>query len=188
MFDLGLGELLVIGFLALIIVGPKELPGMFRTVGRFMGKARAMAREFSHAMESAADDSGVKDIQKTLKSATDPVGSALKSAKASVSEATRPLTGALDLDPDSATGKLARERDAARQKSNAEAARLRAERLEREAAEARRRADEAAAGLTSPPAPARPADAGANASASASASAPPSQASAAPRNAPGGET
>ncbi len=59
MFDLGLTELLVIGVVALIVVGPKDLPVMFRNVGRFVGKAKGMAREFSSAMNDAADESGV---------------------------------------------------------------------------------------------------------------------------------
>lgn len=72
MFDLGWSELLVVGVVALIVVGPKDLPVMFRNVGRFVGKARGMAREFSRAMEAAADDAGVKDIDKTLKAAVNP--------------------------------------------------------------------------------------------------------------------
>ena len=44
MFDLGWTELLVIGVVALIVVGPKDLPVLFRNVGRFMGKMRGMAR------------------------------------------------------------------------------------------------------------------------------------------------
>jgi sec-independent protein translocase protein TatB len=72
MFDFGIGELLVIGVVALIIIGPKELPGVFRTMGRFTGKVRRMAREFSRAMEDAADEAGVKDIAKTVKGAANP--------------------------------------------------------------------------------------------------------------------
>ena len=72
MFDIGMTELLVIGIVALIVVGPKDLPGMFRTLGRFTGKMKGMAREFQRAMEDAADDAGVKDIGKDLKSYTNP--------------------------------------------------------------------------------------------------------------------
>ncbi len=71
MFDLGWLELLVIGITALIVVGPKELPQLFRTVGRFFGKAKAMAREFSQSMEDAANESGLKDATKTLNSISD---------------------------------------------------------------------------------------------------------------------
>lgn len=72
MFDIGWTELLVIGIVALIVVGPKDLPGMFRTLGRFTAKARGMAREFQRAMNDAADESGMKDAASGLKAATSP--------------------------------------------------------------------------------------------------------------------
>ena len=43
MFDIGWSELVVIGVVALIAIGPKELPGVLRTVGQYMGKVRRMA-------------------------------------------------------------------------------------------------------------------------------------------------
>lgn len=81
MFDIGWLELMIIGVVALIVVGPKDLPGMFRTVGRFMGKARAMAREFQRSMEAAADDSGLKDATEGLNSMRDPLAQARQSMK-----------------------------------------------------------------------------------------------------------
>ncbi len=72
MFDLGFMEMLVIGVVALIVVGPKDLPGLFRSVGRFIGKAKGMAREFSSAMNAAADEAGVNEISKTIKAAANP--------------------------------------------------------------------------------------------------------------------
>ena len=72
MIDIGWSELLVIGIVALIVVGPKDLPIMFRRMGEFTGKARAMAREFSSAMDKAADEAGVKDVQRDLRKIADP--------------------------------------------------------------------------------------------------------------------
>lgn len=66
MFDIGWSELLVIGVVALIVVGPKDLPVMFRSLGRMTAKARSMAREFSRAMEDAAKDTGLDAATKGL--------------------------------------------------------------------------------------------------------------------------
>ena len=66
MFDLGLTELLLIGIVALIIVGPKDLPVLFRRVGEFVGKMKGMAREFTSAMNDAADEAGMKEALRAL--------------------------------------------------------------------------------------------------------------------------
>lgn len=138
MFDLGWAELLVIGIVALIIVGPKDLPVLFRKVGQFVGKARGMAREFSSAMNEAADQSGMREmsqsLNKSLKTATDPVGSAMNEVKS----ATQSLT---DLDPESETGKLSAKRAEDAKKIQAATARAQAERKQREAQEALARAE-----------------------------------------------
>ena len=97
MFDLGWTELLVIGIVALIVVGPKDLPGMFQAIGRFVGKAKGMARDFSRAMNDAADQSGVGDIQKSFKAASNPMKTAMNEVKkttdgvkSDIDKATRP--------------------------------------------------------------------------------------------------
>lgn len=135
MFDLGFAELLVIGIVALIVVGPKDLPVLFRKAGQFMGKARGMAREFSRAMNDAADEAGVKDVTNTFKAATNPVGTAMDGVK----DAAKSIT---NLDPTSETGKLAAEREDARKKIEANAARAAADRKKREADEAAQKAAE----------------------------------------------
>lgn len=96
MFDIGWTELLLIGIVALIVIGPKDLPEMFRTLGRFTAKARGMAREFSRAMESAADESGVKDMAKDIRNAANMPRSGMDAVKEAARkfETWDPLKGA----------------------------------------------------------------------------------------------
>lgn len=70
--DLSWSELLVVGIVALVIIGPKDLPGMFRELGRFTAKVRAMGREFNRAMESAAKESGMQDVASDLRKVANP--------------------------------------------------------------------------------------------------------------------
>jgi sec-independent protein translocase protein TatB len=79
--EIGWTELLVIGVVALIVIGPKDLPEMFRTLGRFTAKARSMAREFSRAMENAARETGVDEVAKDLKSVGSPRSMGLDAVK-----------------------------------------------------------------------------------------------------------
>ena len=71
MFDLGWMELLIIGVTALIVIGPKDLPGMFKTMGNFVGKAKGMARDFRLTMEAAADETGLKEASEVLTKISD---------------------------------------------------------------------------------------------------------------------
>ncbi|MFD1912227.1 Sec-independent protein translocase protein TatB [Halodurantibacterium flavum] len=70
MLDIGWTELLVIGIVALIVVGPKDLPIMFRKLGQFTGKLRGMAREFQRAMDNAADEAGMREVTRDLRNMT----------------------------------------------------------------------------------------------------------------------
>ncbi|WP_209503728.1 MULTISPECIES: Sec-independent protein translocase protein TatB [unclassified Ruegeria] len=146
MFDLGWTELLVIGIVALIVVGPKDLPVLFRNVGRFVGKARGMAREFSSAMNEAADQAGVNEIKKGLNAAVNPVGSAMDGVKQAAQEMAKSIDPT-KFDPESETGKLAAERAEQAKKVQASAARATAERKAKEAADALAKAEEAEAAL-----------------------------------------
>lgn len=71
MFDIGWSELLLIGIVALIVVGPEDLPRMFHALGRITARAKSMAREFSRAMEDAAKTSGLDEASKTLRDVKD---------------------------------------------------------------------------------------------------------------------
>lgn len=86
MFDIGWTELMLIGIVALIVIGPKDLPDMFRTLGRFTAKARSMAREFQRAMEQAANEAGVADVAKDLKDVTSPKNMGLQAVKDAASK------------------------------------------------------------------------------------------------------
>jgi sec-independent protein translocase protein TatB len=55
MFDIGFSEILVIFILALIVLGPEKLPRVVREVGRWVGRARAMARQFQDQLEGEVD-------------------------------------------------------------------------------------------------------------------------------------
>ncbi|MDO6587584.1 Sec-independent protein translocase protein TatB [Salipiger sp. 1_MG-2023] len=144
MLDLGWSELMVIGIVALIVVGPKDLPVLFRNAGRFMGKARGMAREFTSAMNDAADESGVRDVAKTFKSATNPIGTAMDgvrdAAKSMTDVGVPSKTEGLKQDPAAPDP----EREAQKKKIAASTARAAAERQKREADAAAKRAEDAA--------------------------------------------
>jgi sec-independent protein translocase protein TatB len=63
MFDIGWSEMAVILMVALIVIGPKDLPRVARTVGKWTGKARAMAREFQRSLDDMAREAELQDIK-----------------------------------------------------------------------------------------------------------------------------
>ena len=134
MFGLGWSEMLVIGIVALIVIGPKDLPGLFRTMGQFTGKARMMAREFTNAMNQAADQAGVNEMSKTLKAATNPK----KFGTDKIKEATGMTKGP-------ATTELSAERQAAKEKMSKAMGDAAVARKAREAEEAAAKAPDATA-------------------------------------------
>src|SRR4030081_3655355 len=66
MFDIGWSEFVVIAIVALIAIGPKELPGVLRMVGQWMGKARKMAAEFQGQFQEAMREAEMADLNKTF--------------------------------------------------------------------------------------------------------------------------
>jgi sec-independent protein translocase protein TatB len=63
MFDIGWGELVLIGLVALIVVGPKELPTVLRTAGQWMGRVKRMASEFQGQFQEALREAEVTDLK-----------------------------------------------------------------------------------------------------------------------------
>src|SRR5712671_449526 len=122
MFDLGWGKLLLIGIVALVVIGPKELPGALRALGQWMTKIRRMASEFQNQFHEAmreaeladlkkevdemaakaqsyANFDPIEDIRKDIESAAGPLD--LNTPAASTADATTP--GSASAGPDVAT-------------------------------------------------------------------------------------
>ncbi len=66
MFDIGWSEFVVIAVVALIAIGPKELPSVLRTIGQWMGKARRMAAEFQGQFQEAMREAEMADLKKSF--------------------------------------------------------------------------------------------------------------------------
>ena len=66
MFDIGWSELVLIGVVALIAIGRKELPGELRMVGQWMGKARKMAAEFQGQFQEEMREAQLADLKKSF--------------------------------------------------------------------------------------------------------------------------
>ncbi len=93
MLDIGWAEMAMVALLALIVVGPKDLPKMMRTAGQWMRKARSVAREFQSGLDDMMRESELDearkaiektrkfDVQKEVDSAIDPSGELRETAK-----------------------------------------------------------------------------------------------------------
>ncbi|TYC50350.1 twin-arginine translocase subunit TatB [Rhodobacterales bacterium] len=94
MFDIGWTELMVIACVAIIVVGPKDLPRMLRTLGQTIGKMRRLSREFqstfNDALREAEKQADIADMKKQVEDAAnfDPLGDIKKSIKDEASSRT----------------------------------------------------------------------------------------------------
>ena len=101
MFDIGWGELVVIGVIALIVIGPKELPAVLRTVGRTMNKVRRMAGEFQGQFQEALREAELHD----LKNQADDIASTVSGSVGDLSsinpmaETQKEIENAFTIDP-----------------------------------------------------------------------------------------
>jgi sec-independent protein translocase protein TatB len=67
MFGIDSGELLIIAVVALVVIGPKDLPRVMRTIGQFVGRARGMARHFRTGVDAMIRESELEDMDKKWK-------------------------------------------------------------------------------------------------------------------------
>jgi len=98
MFDIGWSELVVIGVVALIVIGPKELPAVLRAIGQWTTKIKRMAGEFQSQFQEAMREAEMADLKKEVDAATKGMTSHFDPLD--VDEATRwePKTGLPDAD------------------------------------------------------------------------------------------
>ena len=106
MFDIGWSELVLIGVVALVAIGPKELPGVLRMVGQWMGKARKMAAEFQGQFQEAMREAEMADLKKSFDEVREAAsgftsGGLMTSLQKDVSDALR--VDALDKPAETAT-------------------------------------------------------------------------------------
>ena len=69
MFDIGMIEMFMIVVLAIIVVGPKDLPGLLRSIGRFVSKIRSMGKEFQTSVKQMADEVELETVTRKLNEA-----------------------------------------------------------------------------------------------------------------------
>ena len=67
MFGIDSGEILIIALVALVVIGPKDLPRAMRTIGNWVGRARGMAKHFRSGIDTMMRESELEDMEKTWK-------------------------------------------------------------------------------------------------------------------------
>jgi sec-independent protein translocase protein TatB len=68
MFDIGWSELLVIAVVAIVVVGPKDLPKLMRSIGHYAGKLRRTASDFQRQFEEAMRETEIEEVKKAIES------------------------------------------------------------------------------------------------------------------------
>jgi sec-independent protein translocase protein TatB len=111
MFDIGWQELFVIGLLALIVVGPKDLPRVIRTISGVIRKAKGMAREFQSGLDEVVREAELDDMRKELTAQGDDLAKEIAppdltgdlAADLDFSKETMELEAAANAEPDAAS-------------------------------------------------------------------------------------
>jgi sec-independent protein translocase protein TatB len=67
MFGIDSGEILIIAVVALVVIGPKDLPRVMRTIGNFVGRARGMARHFRSGLDAMVREAELEEMEKKWK-------------------------------------------------------------------------------------------------------------------------
>lgn len=96
MFDFDAGKFLIIGVVALIVIGPKELPRVLRQVGQTVGRVRRMAAEFQGQFMDAMKEADIESIRQDLKKIGDEADAELKTTFDPARDIQRELTASLE--------------------------------------------------------------------------------------------
>ncbi len=96
MFDLTSSKLLILAVVALLVVGPKDLPALLRTVGRYLGMIRRQANEFRSQFEDAMRDSELADLKKEMQDLGEETNKSLREATDSIETDMRSINSDLD--------------------------------------------------------------------------------------------
>lgn len=79
MFDLGWQEFILVAIITVIVVGPKDLPRVVRSISQWVRKARSMAREFQNSLEEVAREAELDDVRREVQSISkDGIGKSLE--------------------------------------------------------------------------------------------------------------
>src|SRR5690242_15114226 len=103
MFDMSWGELMVIGGVALIVIGPKELPKALRTLGQVTTKVRRMASEFQAQFNEAMREAELDDVRKQVEGLNTSVAAATSTAFNPIQTIRDEIKGAVEGTSSSAT-------------------------------------------------------------------------------------
>ena len=99
MFDIAPTELVIVALVALVVIGPKDLPKVMRTVGHWVGRARGMARHFRSGIDTMIRESELEEMEKKWKAENERImleypanpGADFPGPEAGSSEASDPL-------------------------------------------------------------------------------------------------
>jgi sec-independent protein translocase protein TatB len=109
MFDISWTEFLLIGIVALVVIGPKELPGVMRTIGQYTRKIRGMATDFQNQFQEAMREAEMADLKKQVDDMATDIKSydPLKSVREDLETAGKDIEKSITADPET---KLAEDR------------------------------------------------------------------------------
>lgn len=96
MFDVSWSELLIVGVVALLVVGPKEMPTLLRTVGKYVGIIRRQAAEFRAQFDEAIREAELDQLRKEVENVKAETEGAFRDAEASISKEVDDARHALD--------------------------------------------------------------------------------------------